>query len=217
MLVNARTLLLSALLASTAAFGKPTLSWTPPTDEGERPMATEVTVAPQGSDFAFKVVFNKAPWGEECKNRCANVTLFVDTDNSKTTGLQLGGSAAETGADLSINIQGARDYKESRADVLLKVKVRTFDSGAKSVEEGELVTELNNRQDAERVESDGETVYVLVDGTSATLPSGKQMRVVYHPPGQSAVSGTTTGMLSGGSSKVEVFKKGQKERSSKKK
>lgn len=218
MLVNAiKISVLAALVFGGAAFAKPTLTWNPPADEGERPMATEVTVAPQASDFAFKVVFNKAPWGEECKNRCANVTLFVDTDNSKTTGLQFGEKAAETGADMAINIQGARDYKDNRADVMLKVKVRTFGSDATSVEQGELVTELNSRQDPERVESDGETVYVLVDGTSATLPSGKQMRVVYHPPGQSAVSGLTSGMLAGGNSKVEVFKKGQKDRSASKK
>lgn len=204
------------VLLSFAVFAKPTLSWTPPSEDGERPMATEVTVAPQASDFAFKVVFNKTPWGEECKNRCANVTLFVDTDNSTSTGLQLGKSA-ETGADLAINIQGARDYRESRADVLLKVKVRAFGSDATAVDQGELVSEMNNRQDPERVESDGETVYVLIDGTSATLPSGKQMRVVYHPPGQSAVSGLTTGMLAGGNSKVEVFKRGQREMPSKKK
>lgn len=174
-------------------------------------MATEVTVAPQASDLAFKVVFNKTPWGEECKNRCANITLFVDTDNSTSTGLQLGKSA-ETGADLAVNIQGARDYKDKRADVMLKVKVRSFGADSTSVDQGELITELNSRQDPERVESDGETVYVLVDGTSATLPTGKVMRVVYHPPGERPVTGTATGMLAGGNSKVEVFKKGQKER-----
>lgn len=211
-----KPLLLLAAVVSSVALAKPTLTWSPAEDETERPLATEVTVAPQASDLAFKVVFNKAPWGEECKNRCANVTLFVDTDNSVGTGLQLG-KAAETGADMAINIQGARDYKDSRADVMLKVKVRMFGSDATSVEQGELVTELNSRQDPERVESDGETVYVLVDGTSATLPSGKLMRVVYHPPGQSAVTGTSSGMLAGGNSKVEVFKKGQKTGSTKKK
>lgn len=217
MFVNANSLLaLAIVFFSCSALAKPTLKWEPPVDDSERPLATEVTVAPQASDFAFKVVFNKAPWGEECKNRCANVTLFVDTDNSTSTGLQLG-KAAETGADMAINIQGARDYKDNRADVLLKVKVRTFGTEATAVDQGELVTEMNSRQDPERVESDAETVYVLVDGTSATLPSGKQMRVVYHPPGQTAVTGMTSGMLAGGNSKVEVFKKGQKERGGKKK
>lgn len=210
-----KPLSLFAVLCSLTATAKPTLSWSPPADETDRPLATSVTVAPQGSDLAFKVVFNRAPFGDECKNRCANVTLFVDTDNSKTTGLQLG-SSAETGADLAVNIQGARDYRENRSDALLKVKIRSFGGDATSVEQGEVMTELNSRQDPERVESDGETLLILVDATSATLPSGKQMRVVYHPPGHAAVSGRAAGMLAGGTSRVEIFKKGRKEKSPRK-
>lgn len=212
MTVKSRTLV-AVLLSSIAlpAFAKPTLTYKAPSeDEDERPIATAVTVAPQGSDLAFKVEFNRAPWGDECKNRCANVTLFVDTDNNASTGLQLGPKSAETGADLSVNIQGVRDYKEKSADVLLRAKVRAYGADASSVDQGETLAELDNRRDPERVQAEENTVYVLVDATTATIPSGKQMRVVYHPPGQAAVKGMTQGMLAGGSGKVEIFKKGQK-------
>ncbi|MFL5318306.1 MAG: hypothetical protein ACJ790_01520 [Myxococcaceae bacterium] len=216
--MNARIAFLSVSLLSASAFAKPTLNYKAPAEEeDERPVATEVTVAPQGSDIAFKLVFNRMPWGDECKNRCANVTLFVDTDNSTSTGLQLGPKAAETGADLSVNVQGVRDYKEKSADVMLRAKVRTFGSDATGVEQGEVLTELDNRHDTDRVQSEENTVYVLVDATSAALPSGKQMRVIYHPPGQSPIKGMTNGMLAGGSGKVEVFKKGQKTAEPKKK
>lgn len=194
-----------------SAFAKSTLSFKAPADEpDERPVATDVTVAPQGSDLAFKLVFNKMPWGDECKNRCANVTLFIDTDNNAATGLQLGAKSPETGADLSVNVQGVREYKDKSADVLLRAKVRTFGSDATGVDQGEVLTELDNRRDSDRVQSEDTTVYVLVDATAATLPTGKQMRVIYHPPGQTPIKGMADGMMSGGSGKVEIFKKGHK-------
>src|SRR5262245_49373126 len=113
-----RCLLLLALLPLTArATEKPCITYqAPPAGEDDRPVATSITVGPQGSDFAFKIDFNKDPWGETCKNRCANATLFIDTDNDKKTGLKLpakddGKDAPETGADLAVVIQGTREYK----------------------------------------------------------------------------------------------------------
>src|SRR6476646_9236393 len=90
-----------------AASEKPCINYkAPPSTEDDRPVATSITVGPQGSDYAFKVDFNKEPWGEACKNRCANATIFLDTDNDKRTGLKLpaqqdGKDAPETGADLA--------------------------------------------------------------------------------------------------------------------
>src|SRR5688572_27911231 len=104
------------LLASAArAAEKPCISYkAPPPAEDERPVATSITVGPQGSDYAFKVDFNSAPWGDECGTRCANTTIFLDTDNDKNTGLKLRDLKSPiTGADLSITIQGVREYKDS--------------------------------------------------------------------------------------------------------
>ena len=36
-------------------------------------------VTPVGS-YAIKIEFNKEPWGDGCKSRCANATLFLDTN-----------------------------------------------------------------------------------------------------------------------------------------
>jgi hypothetical protein len=198
------------LLATTSAAAAPksTLRYSPPPDE-ERPVIIDATVGPQGSDFAMRLVFNKDPWGEACKNRCANATLFLDTDSSAATGLQLGKGVPETGADLAVIIQGAREYKEHSADTFLRVKVRQLANNAASVDEGEAVADLNHRQDPERVQLDGKTVYLLIDGTSSTLPSARKMRVVYHPPGGKAIQGSLPGMLSGGSGKgVRIFRGG---------
>src|SRR5688572_26362915 len=110
--------LFACLFGAAAAAGeKPCITYkAPPSTEDERPVAVSITVGPQGSDYAFKVDFNKEPWGEACKTRCANATIFLDTDNDKRTGLKLPVSdsakdAPETGADLAVIIQGAREYK----------------------------------------------------------------------------------------------------------
>src|SRR3990167_7923748 len=84
-------LLLSCCLAASVAFAeKPTISYkAPPSGDDDRPVMTTIVVSPQGTDYAFKLEFNKPPWGEDCKTRCANATLFLDTDNNKSTGLKL--------------------------------------------------------------------------------------------------------------------------------
>jgi hypothetical protein len=212
-------LLLVAALAPFSAFAdKPTIKYKPPAshDEDDRPVATLITAGVQGSDYALRIEFDRAPWGEECKNRCANTTLFLDTDDSPTTGLQLGKGAPETGADLVVNVQGTRDYRDDSAAVVLKVKVKQLPDGATSADSGEALADLDNRRDADRLTSEANTVYALIDGTSTSLPSGKTVRVIYHPPGSKALVGRAKGMLSGGSAKVEIFRKGKAEHHKKK-
>jgi hypothetical protein len=208
------TVLLALALCSAAqAADKPTIVFKPvATGEEERPVATEIVVGTQGSDYALRVDFDKSPWGDQCKNRCANATIFLDTDNAKGTGLQLDKNAAETGADMAVTIQGIREYKESSADVLLKVKVKQFGDNIKSLDEGETLSELDHRRDPERLYVDGSTVYVLIDATSGTLPSASKMRVIYHPPESKPLTGMSKGLLAGGNSKIEIFKQGKRRR-----
>jgi hypothetical protein len=209
-----RAAVLAALFAasSAAAREKPAITYKPSASgPEERPVATEVVVGPQGSDYAFRVEFDKLPWGDDCKTRCANATLFLDTDNNKSTGLQLAEKgAAETGADLAVTIQGAREYKEGSADVLLRVRVRQFSDSTTSVDDGETMSELDHRRDPERLHVDGTTVYVLIDATNGTLPSGAKMRVIYHPPDTKALVGNAKGLFAAGVGKVEIFKQGKR-------
>lgn len=204
--------LLAGATASAAGRTASTLRYKPSQDE-ERPVIVDATIGPQGSDFAMRLKFNKEPFGEECKQRCANLTLFLDTDNSTQSGLQLTGNkkAPENGADLAIVIQGVREYKRQDAppEVALRVKVRQLGSDATSADAGELLADLNNRQDPERVQTDGNTVYLLVDATSALLPSARKVRVIYHPPGSKALTATINGMAGGSSGRgVQIFKRG---------
>ncbi|MBZ4417137.1 hypothetical protein [Myxococcus sp. RHSTA-1-4] len=206
-------LLVCTLLAGTsfAAKEKPTFRYTAPPD-GERPVIVDATIGPQGSDFAMRLRFDREPWGEACKSRCANATLLLDTDASKQTGLRLPHDAAANGADLAIIIQGVREYAEEEgapSKASLRVKVRQLGGDARSVDEGELLAELNHRQDTERLQVDEKTVYLLVDATSATLPSARKVRVIYHPPGAKAVEATIPGMIGGtGGRGVRLFKGG---------
>lgn len=210
--MNRSTAFLFVLCSSVAA-ARPNVSvirFKAPSDPDERPTATEISVAPQGSDYALRVVFNKGPWGDGCRNRCANTTVFVDTDHNKSTGLQLGPRAPETGADLAVTLQGSRDYGEGHSRPVFRAKVRFLVDGAKSLEEGESLSELDPERDSDRLQIEENTVYVLVDASSARLPSGRTARVVYHPPGARALVSNIRGMLASGSggSRVEVFKKG---------
>jgi hypothetical protein len=205
------TLACTLLAASTAAAApKATFRYTPPTDE-ERPVIVEATIGPQGSDFAMRLRFDKEPWGDQCKSRCANATIFLDTDGNTTTGLQLGKKIPETGADLAVIVQGARDYRGTSSDAFLRVKVRQFTSASKNVDDTEALADLNHRQDSERVQLEENTVYLLIDATAPTLPSARKVRVIYHPSGGKAIEATVAGMLSGGSSSnVRIFRGGTK-------
>lgn len=183
-----------------AARGAPskaiTFRYTPPADE-LRPIIVEATVAPKGSDFSLRLRFSQVPWGEECKTRCANATLLLDTDGNTSTGLKLAKGAPETGADLAVIVQGVREWKEDGADTYLRVKVRQLANDARTVDDGDLLVEMDHRRDPERVQADDKTVFVLVDATSATLPSSNRARVIYHPAGGRAVTASIKGMSTG--------------------
>lgn len=187
---------LLATSASAASKDRATFRYTPPPDE-QRPVVVEATVNAKGGDFALRLRFNEIPWGEECKNRCANATLLLDTDANANTGLKLGKGVPANGADLAVIIQGVREWKEQGADTYLRVKVRQLATGSRTVDEGDLIAEMNHRQDPERVQVDGRTVFVLVDSTSPTLPSARKARVVYHPAGGKAVQASIKGTLTG--------------------
>jgi len=196
------------LIASTSAAAPPrsTFRYTAPQDE-ERPVIVEALIAPQGSDFAMRLRFNKEPWGEQCKNHCANATILLDTDDNPSTGLQLGKKLPETGADMAVIIQGVRDYRGTSSNALLRVKVRQLTGETKDVDGGEALADLTNHQDPERIQLDEATVYLLIDATGPTLPSGRKVRVIYHPPIAKPLQATIAGMLSGGSSSsVRIFR-----------
>jgi hypothetical protein len=209
-----RAVILSTALFASAAFAKAhgradgLIRYTPAPDESERPLPTEIFAAPQGSDYALRVEFDKFPWGDGCKMRCADATIFLDTDDNKATGLDLGPQSKETGADLAITIMGQRQYRAHSAEAFLKVRVRRLVNVA-SVGQGDVIAELDHRHDQDRLQSDGTRVYARIDATDATLPSGRKMRVVYHPPGESALQTVTAGMLSHPSGRaVQVFRRG---------
>jgi hypothetical protein len=203
LLMLACTLIASA---STAAPPRTTFRYTPPPDE-ERPVVVEALVAPQGSDFAMRLRFDKAPWGEQCKNRCANTTLLLDTDANTTTGLQLDKKLPETGADMAVIIQGTREYKDVSSTGQMRIKVRQLTGESKGVDDGEALADLDNHQDSERVQLDENTLYLLIDATGPTLPSGRKVRVIYRPPAAKPLQATIAGMLSGGSGNaVRIFR-----------
>ncbi|MBK7860361.1 MAG: hypothetical protein IPJ65_17465 [Archangiaceae bacterium] len=210
-----RALTLLALLSLPAAASeKPCITYkAPPSGEEERPVATSITVGPQGSDYAFKVDFNKEPWGEVCKTRCANATIFIDTDNDKRSGLKLaqqdGKDAAETGADLAVTIQGVREYKSDSAASTLKIKVKQYAEDATSAEQGIELVEMDVRRDTERLNPVEKSVYLLIDANVGSLPSSPKIRVIYHPPETKPLVGFAKGLNAPGANRVEIFKDGK--------
>ncbi len=203
----------TVLLVLSAGKGgeKPTLTYQAPQgDEDERPVLTAAKIEPQGTDFAFQLDFSKEPWGDACKSRCANVTLFLDTDNNKKTGLKLSDpKAAETGADLSVTIQGLREYRENVGRSTLKVRVTQFNEQSTTVESGLVISELSQAEDAQRVLAQGKSVFLLVDTNQGSAPTGKKMRVVYHPPSNEAVVGLTNGLATKTGGRFDLFKDGK--------
>lgn len=171
---------------------------------------TSIVVSPQGTDYAFKLEFNKPPWGEDCKSRCANATLFLDTDNNKTTGLKLADpKAAETGTDIAVTIQGSKALKDGVPTSVLRVKVMQYSEDATSVEEGRTLIELDPINDSERVLASDTSVYLLIDANMGEQPAGKQLRIIYHPPESKPLVGTARGLASPASGRVELFKDGK--------
>lgn len=206
-----RLILASSLLATLAFAEKPTISYkAPPSTEDDRPVLTSIVVSAQATDYAFKLEFNKLPWGDECKSRCANATLFLDTDNNKATGLKLADQKApETGADIAVTIQGTKALKNGTPTSVLKVKVLQYSEDATSVEEGKTLIELDPITDSERVLSSDTSVYLLIDANMGNQPAGKQLRVIYHPPDSKPLVGMAKGLASPSTSRVELFKDGK--------
>lgn len=198
-------------MAGVALAVKPTISYkAPPSGDDDRPVMTSIVVSPQGTDYAFKLEFNKVPWGDECKTRCANATLFLDTDNNKTTGLKLADpKAAETGTDIVVTIQGAKALKDGVTTSVLRVKVSQYSEDATSVEEGHSLAELDPINDSERVLASDTSVYLLIDANMGEQPAGKQLRVIYHPPESKPLIGMAKGLASPSTGRVELFKDGK--------
>lgn len=198
-----------SLLAGKSAPLKPdSIRYTPPPDAPEeRPLPTEISASPLGSGYAVKITFNRIPWGDECKNRCANVTVFLDTDNDKTTGIRLGTEKPETGADLAVTVQGTREYREKSAESLLRARVRLLPDTATTIESGTVLAEMDHQHDPDKIQLDGNHVFVLVDATNISIPSGRLLRVVYHPPADKPLEFTTKGILGGGSQTINPFEK----------
>ncbi|OJT17453.1 hypothetical protein BO221_45930 [Archangium sp. Cb G35] len=201
-------LALTLLATSAMAKDRATLRHTPSADE-ERPVVVDATVGPQGGDFALRLRFQKPPFGQECGSRCANATVLIDTDANPRSGLKLSDKAPENGADLAIIVQGTRDMSGASSDNYLRVKVRQLADGARTVDEGELIAELDHRRDSDRVHIEDNTVFLLIDASN-NVPSGRKARIVYHPPGGKALQATIPGMLSGSAnnSKVMIFRRG---------
>lgn len=206
-----RILFASCLAATLALAEKPTITYkAPPAGDDDRPVMTSIVVGPQGTDYAFKLEFNKAPWGDQCKTRCANATLFLDTDNNKTTGLKLADAKApETGADIAITVQGVKVLKSGVSEAVLRVRVLQYAEDATSVEDGQLMGELDPINDSERVLASDVSVYLLIDANMGNQPAGKQLRVVYHPPESKPLIGMARGLASPSTSRVELFKDGK--------
>jgi hypothetical protein len=197
--------------AAASAAEKPCITYTAPASTGDdRPVAVAITVGPQGSDYAFKIDFNRAPWGDECKTRCANATVFLDTDNNKNTGLQLSDKKApQTGADLAVTIQGTRDYKENSAESNLRIKVKQYPEDATRIDQGRVLVEMDQKHDEERVQAQAESVYVLIDANIGDLPAGPKLRVIYQPPDSKPLVGMAKGLSAPGANRVEIFKEGK--------
>jgi hypothetical protein len=200
------------LLASAASAGeKPCITYkAPPPAEDDRPVATSITVGPQGSDYAFKIDFNRPPWGDACGTRCANTTIFLDTDNDKKTGVKLSDAKSPvSGTDLSINIQGTREYKDSSSLSVLRIKVLQYSEETTKLEQGAVLAELDLRRDTERINASEKTIYLLIDANSGSLPSGPKVRVIYQPPDAKALLGSAKGLNAPGANRVEIFKEGK--------
>ncbi len=211
MFVRAALICFLSLAHVAAAAEKPCITYkAPPASEDDRPVATSITVGPQGSDYAFRVDFNRPPWGDACGTRCANTTVFLDTDNDKNTGLKLRDpKSMMTGSDLSITIQGAREYKDSSSLSVLRIKVKQFSEEATSVEQGAVLAELDLRRDTERINATDKTIYLLIDANIGSLPAGPKVRVLYQPPDAKPMIGMAKGLNAPGANRVEIFKDGK--------
>lgn len=210
--MRAPLVLLTAVLAPLSWGGVPPgdgrLVYKPaPGDESERPVVRVASVRPLGSDFALALEFDKVPWGKDCKQRCANATLLIDTDGDAATGLQAGKDRPQTGADLGIVVQGLIDYGEESGISYVKVKIRQLADDDTSLDAGDVVAELDHRRDRERLDVEGKEIRVLIDASSATLPAAKGCRLIYVVPLAKPVVARCRGMgASGTGSHVDIVR-----------
>ncbi len=211
---------LGAFVTCTAYAGNApvlTLAAPPPAD-ADRPVVTQLFVDRKDNDLVFQLDFDREPTGESCKSRCANATLFLDTDKNAKTGVKLEDARApENGADVSITFQASRDYIENNLVPSLSVLIKSFRGKASAAHLGEKVFSWDSRHDPERVRVQDKSVVLLVDVSSLPVAIAPRMRVVYHPPGSAAVVGDAEGVtLTRGGGKVEVLKKGKRDEPKKK-
>ena len=114
-----------------------------------------------------------------------------------------------SGADLSITIQGAREYKDTSSLSVLRIKVKQFSEEATSIEQGAMLAELDLRRDTERINAADKTIYLLIDANIGSLPAGPKVRVIYQPPDAKPMLGTAKGLNAPGANRVEIFKEGK--------
>ncbi len=207
-----RSVILFALLAGSA-WAKPpkplqaTLTYPAPPNPDERPAIKSIFVGPQGGDYVLRLAFNREPWGEACKNKCANATVFLDLDDDKATGLQFDAERPESGADVAVLVQGLRDLSEGRSAPQLKVRIREYGSDRNRIDRFTQLFEFDLKHDGDRLVMDGNTLYLLLGG--AELPRGKKVRVIYHPPDSRALVGTAAGLDAPKTAQVELMRDGQ--------
>ena len=70
------------------------------------------------------------------------------------------------------------------------MRIRNLAGQPKSLEEGDVLAELDHARDAEIVSVKDNTVTLKVDPHAADLPAGKTARAIYQPPGSKALAGT---------------------------
>lgn len=207
-----RSVLLLALAAGPA-FAKPpkplqpTITYAAPVNPEERPAIKSIFVGPQGGDYALRFAFNREPWGDVCRNKCANATVMLDLDNDKTTGLQFDAERPESGADVAVLVQGLRDLSEGRSAAQLKVRIREYSGDRNRIDRFTQLFEFDLQHDSDRLVVDGNTVYLLLGG--ADLPRGAKVRVIYHPPDSRALVGMAAGLDAPKTAHVELVRDGQ--------
>ena len=182
--------------------------------EDERPLIKEVSVNNEALDVAFHVTFDRAPSGAACENRCANATLFVDTDFDKATGLKLSDpKALENGADVALVFQGRKSSGEGGEAPEFLIRVKKLANEAGGLDDSEVLHEFNVFRDKQRVHVREANVVVMVDTSEKKFPLGRRMRLVYHPPGAAAVEGVVAGPVkAGGARKVQVIDESKKKK-----
>lgn len=207
-----RLALAAALTLPASSFANPVFTFKPAPDE-ERPVITELRATPQGADLSLEVLFDRAPFGALCGLRCANATVFIDTDDNPKTGVQFGKNAPETGAELAVVLQGTNDYRTGDGEPYFRVKVRELPNGARALADDAPVLDLDHRKDKARVQVDAETAFVLVDASATGVKWGKKLRLVYHPPARLPVSGKAAGFTTKKGGQVEIIGGGSKKKS----